>query len=247
MKTRLIVSAKAYALLGIFLSLLFGFTGIAQACSLAPISLYDQYSKKDKVFIGIVKERLRDAAEGQGTYRLAVREAFKGMTGKGKAVGEIEATIGENAQCGLGKPEKESKILVFMNDGDVILTSSGSRLVWDEMTQPKAFLNPVMDQIVTLRRMIGAAAAFPTVPDAATAHHQALKVLLAVFGQATVDKNMPFQIKFLDDKESADERVWFVEGTFRCEHRPKGHCVGGVLSAKVNKWTGDVVSVSSGD
>ena len=58
---------------------------------------------------------------------------------------------------------------------------------------------------------------------------------------------MPFQIKFLDDKESADERVWFVEGTFRCEHRPKGHCVGGVLSAKVNKWTGDVVSVSSGD
>lgn len=219
----------------------------AQACSLAPVSLYEQYSKKDKVFIGIVKERLRDAAEGHGVYRLAVREAFKGLPERGKWGGEIEAIIGENAQCGLGKPEKESKILVFMNDGDVILTSSGSRLVWDEMTQPKAFLNPVMDQIVTLRRMLGAATAFPIVADAATAHHQALKVLLPVFGQATVDKNMPFQIKFLDDKETADERVWLVEGTFRCEHRPKGHCVGGVLSAKVNKWTGDVVDVSSGD
>ena len=247
MKTRLMVSGKACALVGMFLSLLFGSTGIAQACSLAPISLFDQYSKKDKVFIGIVKERLRDAAAGQGVYRLAVRESFKGMTDKGKVVGGYEATIGENAQCGLGKPETGSKILVFMNDGDVVLTTSGSRLVWDEMTQPKAFLNPVMDQVIALRRMLSAAAASPIVPDAATAHHQALKVLLAVFGQATVDKNMPFQIKFLDDKESADERVWFVEGTFRCEHRPKGHCVGGVLSAKVNKWTGDVVSVSSGD
>lgn len=216
-----------------------------QACSLAPVSLYEQYSKKDKVFIGIVKERLRDAEAGYGVYRMAVREAFKGLPERGKWGGEIEATIGENAQCGLGKPEVGSKILVFMNDGDPILTVSGSRLVWDEMTQPKAFLNPVMDQVVTLRRMIGAAT--PVVPDAATAHHQALKILLSVFGKATVDKNMPFQVKFLDDKATVEERVWLVEGSFQCERRPKGHCVGGVLSAKVNKWTGDVVSVSSGD
>lgn len=219
----------------------------SHACSLAPASLYEQYSKKDKVFVGIVKERLRDGEAGYGVYRMAVREAFKGMGEKGKTAGEVTVTIGENAQCGLGKPEAESKILVFMNDGESLLTSSGSRLVWDEMTQPKAFLNPVLDQIVTLRRMLSAGTASPIVPDAATAHHQALKVLLPVFGQATVDKNMPFEITFLDDKASADERVWLVEGTFRCKHTPKGHCVGGVLSAKINKWTGAVVSASSGD
>ena len=63
------------------------------ACSLAPRSLYDKYNASDKVFVGVIKQRLKDAAEGQGVYRIAVTEAFKGLPAKGKWGGELEATI----------------------------------------------------------------------------------------------------------------------------------------------------------
>ena len=41
-----------------------------------------------------------------------------------------------------------------MNDGDVVNVTSHSRLIWREAEQKEAHLNPTMDDLVTLRRMI---------------------------------------------------------------------------------------------
>ena len=49
---------------------------------------------------------------------------------------------------------KNSRILVFMNGGDVVNLTSHSRLIWLEAEQKEANLNPVMDDLVTLRRML---------------------------------------------------------------------------------------------
>ena len=134
--------------------LLVALPGIGRACSPAPIGLYEQFSKHSAVFLGTVKERIKEPAPGRGVYTIAVDEAFKGLTDKGKRGDEIEVTLSENEQCGLGRPDKNSRILVFMNGGDVVNLTSHSRLIWLEAEQKEANLNPVMDDLVTLRRML---------------------------------------------------------------------------------------------
>ncbi len=96
---------------------------IGQACSLAGVSLYEQFDAHSKVFLGIVGGRIKDAASGQGVYTIFVDEASKGLSDKGKWSGEMVVTLSENEQCGLGQPEKNARILVFMNDGDVVWPS----------------------------------------------------------------------------------------------------------------------------
>lgn len=220
---------------------------IGQACSPAEVSLYEQFSKHSKVFLGTVRERIKDAALGQGVYRIFVDEAFKGLPDKGKWGGVMDVTLSENEQCGLGRPEKNGRILVFMNDGDVVNVTSHSRLIWREAEQKEAYLNPTMDDLVTLRRMLFPKNQGGIVPDEDAALHQALKVLIAVFGRVEVGMQMPFKVTYLTEKPSTDERVWRIEGTPNCLNRKTEDCRRGSYGAEVNRWTGDVVRVFSGD
>lgn len=228
-------------------ALLVALPGIGRACSPAPISLYEQFSKHSTVFLGTVKERITEPAPGRGVYTILVDEGFKGLTDKGKHVGEIEVTLSESEQCGLGRPKKNSRILVFMNDGDVVNVTSHSRLVWLEAEQKEANLNPVMDDLVTLRRMLFPKNQKGIVPDEDTALHQALKALIPVFGQAKVSQQMPFKATYLANKPNSDDRVWRVEGTRNCPNSKAEHCRKGRYGVDVNKWSGDVVRVFTSD
>jgi len=110
--------------------LLVALPAAVQACSPAMVSLHEQFSKYSRVFLGTVKERVREAAPGQAVYTILVDEAFKGLPGKGSGAGELEVTLSEGEQCGLGKPVKNGRILVFMNEGEVVNATSRSRLIW---------------------------------------------------------------------------------------------------------------------
>jgi hypothetical protein len=220
---------------------------IGQACSPAEVSLYEQFGRHSKVFLGTVRERIKDAAPGQGVYSIFVDEAFKGLPDKGKWSGVMDVTLSENEQCGLGKPEKNGRILVFMNDSDVVNVTSHSRLIWQEAKQKEAYLNPTMDDLVTLRRMLFPKNQSGIVPDEDTALHQALKALIAVFGRVEVSIRMPFKVTYLAEQPNTDERVWRIESTGNCPNKKTEHCGRGTYRAEVNRWTGDVVRVFSGD
>lgn len=215
------------------------------ACSPAGVSLYEQFNKHSRVFLGTVGERIKEPTSGQGVYTILVDEVFKGMPDKSNRGAEIEVTLNESGQCGLGKPKKNGRILVFMNDGDVVSVTSHSRLIWLESEQKEAHLNPVMDDLVTLRRMLFPRNQKGIVPDDDTALHQALKVLIAVFGRANVSKQMPFKATYFANKPNSDDRVWRIEGT--CPNKKAEHCRNGSYGADVNRWSGDVVRVFPSD
>jgi len=218
-----------------------------QACSLAQVSLYEQFSKHSRVFLGTVRERIKEPVPGQGVYTIFVDEAFKGLPDKGKGSGEIEVTLSESEQCGLGRPQKNGRILIFMNEGDVVNTTSHSRLIWLEAVQKEANLNPVMDDLVTLRRMLFPKNQKGIAPDEDTALHQALKVLIPVFGRAEVSKQMPFKTTYLANRPNSDDRVWRIKGTPNCPNKKTEPCRNGSYGADVNKWSGNVVRVFKGD
>lgn len=217
-----------------------------QACSPAMLSLHEQFSTHSKVFLGTVRERIREPAPGQAVYAIFVDEAFKGLPGMGKGAGEIEVTLSESEQCGLGKAPKNGRILVFMNEGDVVNATSRSRLIWREAEQKEANLNPVMDDLVTLRRMLSPRNQEGIVPDEDTALHQALKVLIPVLGRAEVSRQMPFKATYLAHGPRSEDRVWRVEGTPDCRSGKAKPCRDGSHGADVNRWSGDVVRVFSG-
>lgn len=221
------------------------------ACSLRPRSLYEKYNASDKVFVGIIKQRLKDAAEGQGVYRIAVTEAFKGLPAKGKWGGELEATISEREQCGLGAAKPDDTILVFMRDDKAISTTDGSFLVWQETSDTGANLNPVMDTIIALRRMLyplrDGVAPLGIVPDEATAKHMAMQAMLPVFGKDAIVNNQPFKaIQPKKEPKNYDGVDWVVEGTLQCPAATK-LCQGSVLRAEINRWNGQVVRITSGN
>jgi len=221
--------------------------GLGQACSPASTSLYEQFSKHRTVFLGTVRERIREPAPGRGVYKIVVDESFKGLADKGTPGGEIEVTLSENEQCGLGRANKNSRILVFMNDGDVVNVTSHSRLIWLEAEQKDANLNPIMDDLVTLRRMLFPKNHKGVVPDNDTALHQALKVLIPVFGRANVSKQMPFKATYFANKPNSDDRVWRVEGTGNCPSPATERCRNGRYVVDVNRWSGEVVRVLTSD
>ena len=218
-----------------------------RACSLAQVSLYEQFSNHSRVFLGTVKERIKEPVPGQGVYTIVVDEAFKGLPDKGKGRGEIEVRLSESEQCGLGRPKKNGRILIFMNEGDVVNATSHSRLIWLEAEQKEANLNPVMDDLVTLRRMLFPKNQEGIAPDEETALHQALKVLIPVFGRAEVSKQMPYKTTFLSNRPTSDDRVWRIKGTPNCENKKTEHCRKGSYGADENKWSGHVVRVFTGD
>ena len=190
------------------------------------VSLHEQFSKHSRVFLGTVRERIREAAPGQAVYAIFVDEAFKGRRSRPRARGrgEIEVTLSESEQCGLGKAARNGRILVFMNEGDVVNATSHSRLVWREAEQKEANLNPVMDDLVTLRRMLLPRNQDGIVPDEDTALHQALKVLIPVLGRAEVSRQMPFKVTYLANGPNPDDRIWRVEGTPDCRNRKAKAC-----------------------
>ena len=226
-------------------ALLVALPGSGQACSPDMTSLYEQFNRHSTVFLGTVKERVRDSGPGRGAYTVLVDEVFKSLPDKADRSREIEVTLSETEQCGLGTPKRNARILVFMNDGDVVRVTSHSRLIWREAEQKQAQLNPVMDDLVTLRRMLFPKNPSGIVPDEDTALHQALKVLIAVFGQAKVSEQMPFKVTYLSNERSSDQRVWRVEGSRTCPQKTEP-CRKAGFSVDVNRWTGDVVRVSSG-
>ena len=77
-----------------------------QACSPALQSLHDQFGRHGRVFLGTVRDRVGDAAPGRAVYRISVDEAFKGLPPKGQGPGELEVTLSETEQCGLGRAAK---------------------------------------------------------------------------------------------------------------------------------------------
>lgn len=218
-----------------------------QACSLAQVSLYEQFSKHSRVFLGTVRERIKEPVPGQGVYKIFVDEAFKGLPDKGKGIVEIEVTLSESEQCGLGRPQKNGRILIFMNEGDVVNITSHSRLIWLEAEQKQANLNPVMDDLVTLRQMLFPKNQKGIAPDEDTALHQALKVLIPVFGRVEVSKQMPFKTTYLANRPNSDDRVWRIKGTPNCPNKKTEHCRNGSYGADVNRWSGNVVRVFKGD
>ena len=220
-------------------------TGLA--CSPAQVSLYEQFSKHSRVFLGTVRERIKEPVPGQGIYTVFVDEAFKGLPDKGKGSGEIEVRLSESEQCGLGRPKKNGRILIFMNEGDVVNTTSHSRLIWLEAEQKEANLNPIMDDLVTLRRMLFPKNQEGIAPDEDTALHQGLKVLIPVFGRAEVSRQMPFKATFLANRPTSEERVWRIRGTPNCPNKKTEPCRKGSYGADVNKWSGHVVRVFTGD
>lgn len=217
---------------------------IGQACSLADVSLYEQFGAHSKVFLGTVTG-ITDAASGQGLYTIFVDEIFKGLSDKDER--EMVVTLSEAKQCGLGKAEKNGRILVFMNDGDVVNTTSHSWLIWREAEQKEAHLNPVMDDLVTLRRMLLPKHQDGIVPDEDTALHQALKVFIAIFGRTEVSSNMPFKVTYLAERPTAEERVWRIEGTPACPDKKTQQRRLRRYGAEVDRWSGDVVRVFSAD
>lgn len=236
---------KIFRWLAAAVMLLISVPGVVHACSPAMTSLYEQFSRHTTVFLGTVGERVRAPAAGRGTYQIAVNEVFKSAPDKAIQGREIEITVSESEQCGLGVPKKNARILVFMNDGDVVNVTSHSRLIWAEAEQKEAHLNPMMDDLVTLRRMLFPKNQSGIAPDEETALHQALKVLVSVFGQAKVSEQMPFKVTYLSNKPSSEQRVWRVQGSAKC---PKGiEPCRGSYGAEVNRWSGDVVRVFSGN
>lgn len=207
-------------------------------------NLYEQFNRHSTVFLGTVRERIQAPVSGRGRYTVLVDEVFNGAPDKASQGREIVITLSENEQCGLGTPKRNAKILVFMNDGDVVNMTSHSRLIWPEAEQKEAHLNPVMDDLVTLRRMLFPKNQNGVVPDEETALHQALKVLISVYGQAKVSEQMPFKATYLSGKRNSEERVWRVEGSRKCPKRVE-RC--GSYAADVNRWSGDVVRVYSGN
>jgi len=215
------------------------------ACSPALQSLHDQFGRHSRVFLGTVRDRVREAVPGQAVYRIVVDEAFKGLPAKGQGPAELEVTVSESEQCGLGKAPKNGRILVFMNEGDVVSQTSGSRLVWREAEQREAHLNPVMDDLFTLRRMLFPKNPEGIVPDEDAALHQALKVLIVVFGRQEVGRQMPFRATYLADAPDPEGRVWRVEGSPDCVRRKADPCRHGAHGVEVNRWSGDAVRMFS--
>jgi hypothetical protein len=175
--------------------------------------------------------------------RIVVDEAFMGLPAGGHGPGELEVTLSESEQCGLGKAARNGRILVFMNDGDVVNLTSGSRLVWREAEQKEPHLNPVMDDLVTLRRMLFSKHPEGIVPDEDTALHQALKVLIPVLGRSEVRRQMPFKATYLADAPDPDGRVWRVEAAPDCRSRKADPCRDGGHVVELNRWSGDAVRV----
>ncbi len=227
-----------------FLIVLIGLCGAtaAFACSRPPdTSLYKDYTEHAKIFLGTVQ---RKSALGKDTYDVRVDEAFKGFPDQDKLGASIPVAFNIKGQCGFDAPKQGSRVLVFMNDGDVVSSTSGSNFIWREAEQSEAHLNPVWDNLVVLRRMLGFR--WPAVPDEETAVHLAIKAMIPVFGKEAVSKNMPYKATFQGDKPAIDDRVWQVEGTRHCD-KPSKRCRGRVLLATINKWTGDPIRVSSRD
>jgi len=234
---------KIKALHGFFVVLMWlcGATA-AFACSLPPdTSLYKNYTEHAKVFLGTIQ---RNAGVPKDTYDVRVDEAFKGFPDLDKSSASFPVAFNIRGQCGFDAPKQGSRILVFMNDGDVVSSTSGSNFIWREAEQSEAHLNPVWDDLVILRRMLGFR--YPAVPDEETAVHLAMKAMIPVFGKEAVSKNKPYRARFQGDKPTAEDWVWRVEGTLRCDDSSK-RCRGRVLHATINKWTGDLIRVSSSD
>ncbi len=217
----------------------------ARACSFRPMSMHAKYDKHAKIFLGAVQGK---SATQKDAYNFRVEEAFKGIPEKSKFSGIVSVMLNIRGQCGFDEPKKDAKFLIYMNDGDVVSQPSGSMFIWPEAEQVEAYLNPMMDELVLLRRMLsGEGVPIGIVPDADTAIHLAMKAMIPVFGSEAVKKNKPFKAVFMENNPKHEERVWRVEGSFHCPQESTGHCMGGVLRADINKWTGDVARVLSGD
>ena len=232
------------------LAVLVGMCGLlvaadVRACSFIHASMYARYSKHAKVFLGTIQDK---SAAHKDAYDIRIDESFKGIPGKEKPGGIVSVRLSTREQCGFDEPKKGTRFLIFMNDGDVVSQTSGSMFIWQEAEQAEAYLNPVMDDVVLLRRMLsGEGVPSAIAPDVETAIHLAMKAMIPMFGREAVTKNKPFKTVFMEDRPNYEEMVWRVEGSYHCPQESAGHCAGGTLSVDINKWTGDVVRVVSSD
>lgn len=219
----------------------------ALACSLAPTSLLEQFSKHAKVFHGRVRGRSTQKGAPEHTYDVLVEEAFKGLPRDAKPTLSLAVTFAIGAPCGFDAPKRDARVLVFMNEGDIVDSTSGSAFIWQETLQPEPHLNPKMDDLILLRRFVNPHPPHGVVPDEATAIHIALKTLLPIVGKEVLQANWPLTVlKPPAERGSYDGVDWRIRGTLRCKAGSPG-CPKGPLSVDGNKWTGDVARVQLGD
>ena len=211
----------------------------AAACSPETISLHERFDRKARVFVGVAERALDDA----GTWELRVEEAFKGFPLLPAGGVKLPVAFALRTQCGFDAPKPGDRFLVFLDEGERLSHAGGSMGIWRERDQAEAHLNPVLDQLVLLRRMLlfGSNPLVVVVPDAETAEHLAVQALLPVFGKALVSQNKPFRTRLLERKPS-DEPVWEVVGTPRCEGKP-ADCPG-PLTVELRKVSGEITRVA---
>lgn len=222
------------------LAVMVGSVPHAQACRPAPASILQHYESKAKVFVGTVRRGLAE----EGVFELSVDESFKGLSPQEKRAGLVQVSFAKT-MCGF-QPKLGERFLVFMNDGDRVNQGSGSMYIWRESEQADAHLNPMIDKLLVLRRMLrfGKDPRIVPVPDEETAVHLAMKALIPVYGAAAVAQSKPFVAKFNERGSSPQERRWRVEGKKSCKSRSKKAC-GGTFVVEIDKWTGDVLEISA--
>jgi hypothetical protein len=219
----------------------------AVACSLAPISLLEQFSKHAQVFHGRVRGKSSRKGAPEHTYDVLVEEAFKGLPRDAKPALSLAVTFAIGAQCGFEAPKKDARVLVFMNEGDIVDSTSGSGFIWQEILQPEPHLNPRMDQLILLRQFVNPHPPYGVVPDEATAIHIALKTLLPIVDREALQAQWPLTVlKPPAERGSYDGVDWRVRGTLRCKAGRPG-CPKEPLGVDGNQWTGDVARVQLGD
>jgi len=228
---------------GILILSLLAVATISEACSPAETNLYEHYTHHEFVFRGTVNNRIGDAGSGQGLYAVVVDEIFKGLPDKGIWGGTIQLVLGETEQCGIGIPKPHQPILVFSNAGDVVRTTCGSRLIWREAEQQEPFLNPTMDDLITLRRMLFPKHRTSIIPDSDSALHQALKAFIPLLGQERLTQFLPLQVTSTQSQGKPSESFWHVQGTRRCPPDETTSCVKGSITADIHPWTGDSIHI----
>ncbi len=241
---------KGAVLAALVLCLLAGLSSQASACLSAQKSVYQEYQEHTKVFVGTVLEK-NEINSDSGYYEVQVEESFKGLRDDGNTKKAIPVTYTVGWKCGMiAAPKVQDRVLVFMNDGASDSKANSTFIIWPEGEQTPPKVNPLIDTIVLLRQMLqGDAAQRVSVvaPNEETAIHLALQAMLPVFGKDAVAASWPLTAK-LQEGKSPRESVWHVAGTpVQCKSPAEGHCVAGALGVDVEKITGKIIRVSSGD
>jgi hypothetical protein len=157
----------------------------AWACSPPEKNLHTRFTESEQVFLATVEGTTKAAQVD--SYDLKIQELFKAKPETLHVGAIVSARFNTRGQCGVGELKKGTRILVMMNDGE-ILSSMRAMPIWLETEQAEAFLNPMFDELILLRRMLFPVHVAGATPDEDTAIHIATKALIALVGPEEAKK-----------------------------------------------------------